>query len=58
MQLHDRKPTSLKRRHYRLKFAKLMLGKGNVTGWCRGMDNSNEVATGELTDGSNFNIIT
>ena len=43
--------------HYRLGFAKLMLGIGNVAGWCRGIDTSNEVATGELADDSSFNII-
>ena len=33
------------------------LGKENVAGWW-GIDTSNEVATGELMDDSNFNIIT
>ena len=49
------KPTSLKRTHYPLEFAKLTLGKGNMAGWCRGIDTSNEVATGELADDSSFN---
>ena len=31
-------------------------GKENVAGWW-GIDTSNEVATGELADNSNFNII-
>ena len=43
--------------HYRLGFAKLTLGKENAVGWCRGIDTSNEVATGELKDDSSFNII-
>ena len=43
--------------HYRLGFAKLVLRKGNVAGWCRGIDTSNEVATGELMEDSSFNII-
>ena len=41
--------------HCRLGFAKLTLGKEIVAGW-RGNDTSNKVATGELTDDSNFNI--
>ena len=35
-----------------------MLGKGNVAGWCRGIDTSNEVTTGEVVDDSSFNNIT
>ena len=34
----------------------LRLGKENVAGWW-GIDTYNEVATGELTDNSNFIII-
>ena len=33
----------------------LDLGKENVAGWS-GIDTSNEVATGELADDSNFNM--
>ena len=42
------------RTHYKLGFAR-RLGKENVAGWS-GIDTSNEVATGELADGSKFNM--
>ena len=52
MQLCPRmKSTSLKWTHYQLGFAKLMFGKGNVAGWCKGIDTSNEVACNWRTRG-------
>ena len=44
--------------HYNLDLLNLQLEKENVAGWCRGIDPSNELATGELADDSSFNIIT
>ena len=59
MQLHERNQLAWNEHTTDLDLLNWCLEKENVAGWCRGIDTSNEVATGELMDDSiaGFNII-
>ena len=57
MWLHEQNQRAWNEHNTDLDLLNWRLGKENVAGWW-GMDTSNEVATGELMDDSNFNIIT
>ena len=60
VQLHEQNQLAWNERTTDLDFLNWRLGKEYVAGWCKGIDTSesNEVASGELADDSNFNIIT
>ena len=58
VQLHERNQLAWNQSTTDLGLLKWRLGKENVAGWCKGIDISTEVATKELTDDSNFNLIT
>ena len=57
MQLHERSQPAWNECTTDLCLLNWHLGKENVAGWW-GIDTSTKVATGELADDSNFNIIT
>ena len=59
MQLHERNQVAWNECTSDLVLLNWRFGKENLASWCRGIDTSNEVATGELADvdDSNFNII-
>ena len=57
MQLHERNKSAWNECTTNLYLLNWHLRKENVNGWW-GIDTSNEIATGELMDDSNFNIIT
>ena len=58
MQLHEWNQLAWNERTTNLDLLNWRLEKENVAGWCRDIDASKEVATGELADDSSFNIIT
>ena len=57
MQLHEQNQPAWNESIIDLDLLNWRLERENVAGWW-GIDTSNEVATGELVDDSNFNILT